>query len=113
LEIVMNEPSAVTASNRIRIVWVIAVFAALATIAAGYLSGTTNGDIPWPATAAEESTYIASTALTGVAGALTLASLVIWGIIARPKPGRATVVIIAALVITAAVFFASYAVGTL
>lgn len=102
-----------TASARTWIVWVIASLAAITCIAAGYVSGTVDGDVPWPATAIEESTYVASTALTAMAGVLALTALAVWIVTARPKSGRATAVIIASVVVTALVFFASYAVGAL
>ncbi|MCK8467734.1 hypothetical protein M0722_11065 [Microbacterium sp. KSW4-16] len=109
----MNEPRNLPTSKRNRTVWAIAALAAIVGIAAGYLGGTVDGDIPWPATVQETATYNTSTALTAIAGVLVLAALIIWGVRTRPKAGKAVLVITGALVATAVVFGASFAVGAL
>lgn len=109
----MNGADRVTTSKRTLIARGIGALAALTCISAGYVSGTVDGDIPWTATAVEESTYNVSTALTAVTGVLVFLALATWALAKRPKVGKAVLVILVSLGITALIFFASYAVGAL
>lgn len=106
-------------SGRRRLLVAVAVATGLVTTVlvgfGGYLLGTVDGDVPWPATAEESGTYNAGRTLVYVAVGAALAGATALILLAkhgryRPLPWALVTVAVTALV-ALAVFAGSYALG--
>lgn len=108
-----NEKGVGVRGSRI-VFWAIALIAALASGSSGYLSGTMNGDIPWPATEVETGVYNTARILSIVAAVAVVLAIAFWAISRSPRSnngGRIWLASAVILVASLALFFTGYAIG--
>lgn len=95
--------------------FVFAILAAVTSATAGYLNGTVDGDIPWPATVSEATFYSAAAWVTVIAGVLAVFAAIFASLSGRRRPAilRFVLWVFASLAIALALFLLGFAIGAL
>lgn len=89
----------------------LAVLALAASVVAGYMNGTVDGDVPWPATESETAFYAASTWLTAVAGILALLTALLFSASRKLTIIRALFAVLGSLAVAFVVFMLGFVIG--
>lgn len=76
----LNESRKVDVRGSRIVLWVISVIAALASVSAGYLNGTVNGDVPRPAAETGAGVYSTATILSVVSAVSGAVTIVLWAV---------------------------------